>query len=1250
MGTTRAIRSSIAAAAAAMLALTGLTGLTGLAAVAQADTHDLVLDPAALEPQDDPQEYREHTELGRFIIAATDTHEVRVVGHEREGAGGHEFTHRLELRGSGTAEYRSVHFDVDEPSTLVVHTLSGSGDADRDLALFDADGTEAARLTAYADPGPQIPAGAIVVPEAGSYYLASTDSGINIYRMELRLGELPERAPWDEVADPAITEVELDPADAATLLVSFGGVVGADGADVATAALLNDDGEPVATGMSATAGASGQIALTPPASGSFDAQVTLSRAGEEDKHSELVVTTEFVLPLGIAQIHSVLTSAIDGDEATVTVGWAEVDEAEHYELAYRETGEEDFLSADTGITDTEADVTGLTPGQSYDFAVRAHRGEESTVSEAFEATVAESVERWLSAHAGVGSGGEVTEHLDGSLTIDAVGNNGKIADSEDGFLYYYTEIDPETENFTLTATFTVDDASGKDNQSGFGVIAVDDFIPGNPTARYFNSAGAMAAKYTQTIDGTSESRYGTPGGKFVTGYTGPPTASSADRDMSASQAFDWDYKADYTEGPNLNPPKFTTGEVYEFSLRASNTGFHALTTLDGQEHEVIHYDPDLLLQQSGDSYYVGIFATRGITVSVTDIEFTTIHPEDDDEAQEPPTTYITPELNADVTRTTPHTQVQVPLTSNVYGEAVLVDFSGEPVAGPVDLSPAAREMLTLDLVHGTNEFTARLSPAPRQEQTHLGDYEDLTSYDDVEVGLTFTVDRFGEPGQAIYVAPEGDPGAAGTPDDPLDLHTAVAYVQPGQQIVLLPGTYRPASAVVIERGNNGTAQEPITMLSEPGSRAVLDLMDSATGGINLRGDHWHLYDLEITNSQGYRKPLLISGHHNVIERIESHHNADTGIQISGSSLEPPAMWPSHNLVLSSVAHNNADPLANDADGFAAKLTVGEGNVFRYNIAHHNIDDGWDLYAKSTEGPIGAVVIEDSVSYNNGWLEADEDLELTGEGNGFKLGGESMPGAHILRNSVSYNNLAKGATSNSGPDVRLADITTYYNGHVVPDLGRMNIQLTTNADQTDYRASGVISYQGQQADDIMLKDQDDAFLTDPSNYFDGRSADPVAGLAGGVRTMALVPAQDRPAEITDDWFVSLDFDSIRPTIAADGSIDMGGLLELTDLAPADTGARLGANPNPTQIELLPPVSATGDDGDDNGNAPGGESGNDHGTSPTDPGASNEGSGSGTAPLPAMGVAPGPALLAFFAAVVLSGVALLSQRRRSSTRAG
>src|SRR5699024_6414096 len=110
------------------------------------------------------------------------------------------------------------------------------------------------------------------------------------------------------------------------------------------------------------------------------------------------------------------------------------------------------------------------------------------------------------------------------------------------------------------------------------------------------------------------------------------------------------------------------------------------------------------------------------------------------------------------------------------------------------------------------------------------------SADPVEIELTFTVDSYGEPGQAIWVSPEGTADGEGTEEDPLDLHTAVAYVQPGQQIVLQDATYALERAVRIDRGNSGTEEQPITLMAWPGTRAVLDLENSDGGGIILRGD------------------------------------------------------------------------------------------------------------------------------------------------------------------------------------------------------------------------------------------------------------------------------------------------------------------------------------------------------------------------------------------------------------------------------
>ena len=69
------------------------------------------------------------------------------------------------------------------------------------------------------------------------------------------------------------------------------------------------------------------------------------------------------------------------------------------------------------------------------------------------------------------------------------------------------------------------------------------------------------------------------------------------------------------------------------------------------------------------------------------------------------------------------------------------------------------------------------------------------------------------------------------------------------------------------------------------------------------------------------------------------------------------MWPAYNLILNCTSYGNADAGYEDADGFAAKLTVGDGNVFDGCISYNNADDGWDLFAKVQSGSIGAVRIQ-----------------------------------------------------------------------------------------------------------------------------------------------------------------------------------------------------------------------------------------------------------------------------------------------------
>ena len=118
-------------------------------------------------------------------------------------------------------------------------------------------------------------------------------------------------------------------------------------------------------------------------------------------------------------------------------------------------------------------------------------------------------------------------------------------------------------------------------------------------------------------------------------------------------------------------------------------------------------------------------------------------------------------------------------------------------------------------------------------------------------------------------------------------------------------------------------------------------------------------------------------------------------------------------MISSESHDNADSDGEDADGFAAKLTSGPGNVFRYDVSHNNIDDGWDLYAKTDTGPIGVVTIENSLSYTNGTL-SNGTVNANGDRNGYKLGGSDIAVNHIARRNIAYNNGHHGFTYNSNP--------------------------------------------------------------------------------------------------------------------------------------------------------------------------------------------------------------------------------------------
>jgi hypothetical protein len=269
---------------------------------------------------------------------------------------------------------------------------------------------------------------------------------------------------------------------------------------------------------------------------------------------------------------------------------------------------------------------------------------------------------------------------------------------------------------------------------------------------------------------------------------------------------------------------------------------------------------------------------------------------------------------------------------------------------------------------------------------------------------------------ALYAAPTGSASAAGTLAAPTTLATAITKVAAGGTIYLRGGTYSLSATQTIATGNNGTAGALKTIAAYPGEKPVLDFSGQAVGdsnrGIALNGNYWKLSGFTVQKAGD--NGIAVGGSYNTVERMVIAFNRDSGLQISRvSSATAKADWPHNNTVISSESHDNADPDGEDADGFAAKLTVGPSNVFQYDVSHNNIDDGWDLFSKADTGAISPVTIEDSLSYDNGTLTSGT-VNAAGDRNGFKLGGSDIAVNNIVKRNVAYNNGHHGFTYNSNP--------------------------------------------------------------------------------------------------------------------------------------------------------------------------------------------------------------------------------------------
>jgi pectin methylesterase-like acyl-CoA thioesterase len=364
-----------------------------------------------------------------------------------------------------------------------------------------------------------------------------------------------------------------------------------------------------------------------------------------------------------------------------------------------------------------------------------------------------------------------------------------------------------------------------------------------------------------------------------------------------------------------------------------------------------------------------------------------------------------------------------------------------------DFGPDYAVQASTDLVSWVTVFLLTNSPAlPLSWTDPNADFFPRRFYR-VAIGAPFP--ELMAAGSLYFVATNGSDSNPGTFSQPFaTLGRAASAANPADTIYVCGGTYASTQAVSLSR--SGSASFPICVRACPGEHPVFDFSGESFGtkGINVSGNWWQLLDLEVVGAGG--SGIEVTGRSNLIARCVVHHNRGTGLSLSQPG--------SDNLVLNcdSCRNFDYDPGTNsthgeNADGFGAKFGVGPGNVFRGCRSWENADDGWDLWQATN-----AIVIENCWTFRNGTNFMNDPL-FSGDGNGFKLGGNYFPGAHLVRNCVSFNNPFAGFDQNNNlAGQTLDNCTAWANG------GR-NFSLNHGTNGTPHLLRNNLSIAGGSAD-------------------------------------------------------------------------------------------------------------------------------------------------------------------------------------------
>ena len=539
------------------------------------------------------------------------------------------------------------------------------------------------------------------------------------------------------------------------------------------------------------------------------------------------------------------------------------------------------------------------------------------------------------------------------FTLESRG--GKVGNSHDGLTYFYTRL-PADANFLLEAEITLNQFGPENGakpagQEGAGLLVRDILGPARsatvqPGIEELPAASNMVMNTVMAI-----------GDK-------PPEIALVAR-QGVRQP--WGNTGIGIVREPYQP--LTTPQHFSLRLSRTDSGFEAAYAPQGSStwSRTTVAGADRVTQLDKTAYYVGFFASRNASITVNHATLTL-----SEAHTQPGEPYVAPALQSRIEvmsspRLTRRDGV-FQLRTNGNG-LIAIEQGGKALLSQKTVRGGDVLALPVQATSAIRELKVTFTPDNGQPLTQT---------------YPLSLAQVSQP-DALYASAQGSAGNDGSREHPLDVASAVNLLAPGGTLWLAEGEY---PATVIPATASGTAKQR-KMLRPQGDNVVFN-------GLKLDASYWHIQGITVT-----KKSFHIAGSYNHIDRVRAHHADDTGIWVASPDGIGRALWASHNLISNAESWGNQDPGRKNADGFAVKMRVGEGNRLVNCYSHDNIDDGFDLFNKIEDGPNGSVTIENSLSVNNG-------------SNGFKLGGEGLPVAHVVRNNVALSNGMDGFSDNFNP--------------------------------------------------------------------------------------------------------------------------------------------------------------------------------------------------------------------------------------------